>query len=412
MKTGIKISILILMMVLLVCCIYFDNLEEVEVVNDKEKVANVSLYYNNYVITTDNKSIYMKQGDSYVKVGNVYSGIELSLNGIVDNYFKIDNLDDDYYINYEDLDKIDSLTEVNNRYENYVSFGEKIITNDITNFYDEEKLIYTIDKSFEFVILVKDGDRYGIVYNNRLLYIKSDDIAKIVVDESVGGTNTKGIGVLNYHFFYDEEVDGESSKCNQDICVSKSQFKIHLDYIKDNNFFTPTMNELEMYIDGKIQLPKSVVITIDDGWRAELGIKMLTDYKLNATMFLVTSWYDPKNFKTDFVEVHSHTDNMHNIGECPYGQGGGIQCLDKDIIINDLKTSSNKLNGSTVLCYPFYEYNDFSIEALKEAGFTMAFAGESFNSDNLVKVGSNKYKLPRFVVVNYTTMSDLKNYLN
>ena len=40
----------------------------------------------------------------------------------------------------------------------------------------------------------------------------------------------------------------------------------------------------------------------------------------------------------------------------------------------------------------------------------MAFAGESSCSDNLVKVGMNKFKLPRFVMVNYTSKYDLKTY--
>ena len=42
------------------------------------------------------------------------------------------------------------------------------------------------------------------------------------------------------------------------------------------------MKELELYIDGKLQLPKSVVITIDDGWRSKLGIELLNEYKLNG----------------------------------------------------------------------------------------------------------------------------------
>ena len=42
----------------------------------------------------------------------------------------------------------------------------------------------------------------------------------------------------------------------------------------------------------------------------------------------------------------------------------------------------------------------------------MAFAGESARSDNLVKVGSDKFRLPRFVVVNYTTMKKFIDYIN
>ena len=167
----------------------------------------------------------------------------------------------------------------------------------------------------------------------------------------------------------------------------------------------------DRYIDGKIQLPRSVVITIDDGWRSKLGIEILNEYKLNGTLFLITGDYYPKDYESEYVELHSHTDKLHVGGKCPGGQGGGIKCLPRDEILNDLKTSREKLNGSTVLCYPFYEYNNYSIEIAKEAGFTMAFAGESSNSNNLTKVGSNKFKLPRFVVVTYTTMNDFIRYI-
>lgn len=47
---------------------------------------------------------------------------------------------------------------------------------------------------------------------------------------------------------------------------------------------------------------------------------------------------------------------------------------------------------------------------LKKAGFTMAFIGESNNSDNLIHVGSNKFKLRRFVIVTHTTINDLNKY--
>ena len=37
-------------------------------------------------------------------------------------------------------------------------------------------------------------------------------------------------------------------------------------------------------------------------------------------------------------------------------------------LIQDLTISSEKLYNSTVLAYPFYEYNEYSISTLKEAG--------------------------------------------
>lgn len=167
-----------------------------------------------------------------------------------------------------------------------------------------------------------------------------------------------------------------------------------------------------MYVDGKIRLPKSVLITIDDGYKAEDGIATLEEYQMYATLFLVTSIYDPKNFISDYVELHSHSDNLHKTGDCPTGQGGGIQCLDEKTIQEDLKKSREKLNNTTYFCYPFYEYNEYSIKMLKEAGFTMAFIGESTRSDNLVHVDSDKFRLRRFVITNITTINGLTNYFN
>ena len=71
---------------------------------------------------------------------------------------------------------------------------------------------------------------------------------------------------------------------------------------------TLKMKEVEMYVDGKIRLPKSVLITIDDGGKTKDGIDLLTEYKMYATIFLVTSWFDPKDYyKTEFIELHSHS---------------------------------------------------------------------------------------------------------
>ena len=71
--------------------------------------------------------------------------------------------------------------------------------------------------------------------------------------------------------------------------------------------------ELEWYIDGKIQLPKSVYITIDDGARTKIAVDLLKEYKYYATIFLVTSTrYLRVYYTNEYIELHSHTDNMHN----------------------------------------------------------------------------------------------------
>lgn len=376
----------------------------------KEQPKEPEIVLSNNVISTEDVTLYTMDGDKFIESGKISKDVYLALDNKENDYYKVTNLDKEYYVKGEGLVDSEIIT-YDNRYKNYIVFNQNIVSNDKLDLYDEnDNLVFSLNGQYSLPIYIKDNGRYGIEFVDRILYVKTDSV-NIIDNHNTDAINTKGIGTLNYHFFYDDSIAEERNDCNQIICASKTQFKEHLDYIKNNNFFTPTMKELEMYIDGKIQLPKSVVITIDDGWRVDLGIKMLEEYQLNATLFVITSWYDPQNFKSPYLEIHSHSDSMHDGGVCPTGQGGGIQCLPKETILNDLKTSSDKIGGSTVFCYPFYEYNDYSISVLQEAGFTLAFAGESSHSDNLIKVGSNKYKLPRFVVVDYTTMTDFANYL-
>ena len=416
-----KIIILIITIILLIVAIAFvtnkihnDKINNT-LIKEEAKKEEILSHYNIYVKTNKETILYNEDEEEIGRIGN---NVELSLENIdITNetkYFNISDFDKKYYIKYADVLKIDELSRVDDRYKSYIVFNENVVTDDNTSFYDEEdNLIYDFNLSFDLPIIIKDDDGYGVEFNNRLLYVKKEDVKEIRPSNNTDLHNASGIGVLNYHAFYDENDNEARANCTSSICHSKAQFKMHLDYFKDNNILTLKMKEVEMYIDGKINLPKSVLITIDDGDRTSIAVDMLTEYKMYATIFLITSWYDASNYyKTDYVELHSHSDNMHDVGVCPMGQGGAIQCLEEKKIQADLKATREKLNNTTYFCYPFYEYNEYSIKMLKQAGFTMAFIGESSYSDNLVHVGSDKFRLRRFVIVTYTTMNDLRGYFN
>ena len=371
------------------------------------------LKFNEYMITVADIDLYSKSDNGIINFGKVSTSVLLHLEKYNNTYYKVLDLDNDYFVKKEKLDVYNDDVIIDDRYKNYIVFNENVVTSDNTKFYDEDdKLVYTINESVSLPIIVKDDDKYGVEFAERLLYIKKDD-CNVTYNHNTDLHNISGIAALNYHAFYDENNEQEKSECNTAICHSKKQFRDQLDLIKEMNILTLKMKEVEMYVDGKIQLPKSVILTIDDGGRTQVAIDLLTEYKMYGTIFLVTSWYDPKDYyKTDYIELHSHSHNMHNTGDCPKGQGGGIQCLSEEKIQDDLKTARDLLNQTTYFCYPFYEFNDYSIKMLKEAGFTMAFAGESSRSDNLIKVGGDKFRLPRFVIVDYTTLNDLKKYFN
>ena len=409
-------STIIIFAITLICIIIISSyfiITNYNQIHTKNKIKEITSHYNEYVVTTKEASLYNENKE---KVGKLGEGVELTLAEQIINkntiYFKITNLTDEYYIKYNDVKRIEEITQKNDRYKKYIPFNENINTKNTTNFYNEEGvLLYSFNKTYSLPIIIKDNNKYGVEFNDELLYINFEDVQEVINSNNTDKTNASGIGVLNYHAFYDERNYDERRECVTEICHSKAQFKTHLDFFKENDILTVTMNELEQYIDGKIRLPKSVLITIDDGPKTKHAVDMLGEYQMYATIFIVTSWIDePTYYKNEYIELHSHTHNMHSGGQCPGGQGGGIKCLPEQTILNDLKTSREELGGSTAIAYPFYEYNDYSIKMLQEAGFTMAFIGESYNSDNLVHVGSDKFRLRRFVIVTYTTINDLKQY--
>lgn len=381
---------------------------------DQDSLKNLILeHYNEYVKTEKKIDIYKLNDGKFIKNGSIGQSQILKLKDLDitynDTYLPLETFEG-YYVYYEDVDKADEQEELNQRYKNYIPYNENIITNEITNFYDEnDNLVYSFNMTFNLPVIIKEDNKYGVEYNDRLLYIKNEDVKEINEDNNTDLKNTESIAVLNYHFFYDNTLVSERKNCDQTICLSTQMFRTHLDYIKNNNIFTPTLEEFEMYLNEQIQLPKSVVITIDDGWRSEQGVALLEEYELNGTVFLITVYHDTVPFLHDYkyVEYHSHGDNLHNQGDCPRGQGGAIQCKNREYLLNDLKISSEKLEGSKYFCYPFYEYNDYSISILKEAGYTMAFAG----GNRRATIGVDKYQIPRFAIQYNETADDIARYI-
>lgn len=259
----------------------------------------------------------------------------------------------------------------------------------------------------EIKIIAKDKSNNNII-NKTTLEILEQPINKTVYTYPYPNNGKgKGIPVLNYHFTINKEEKKDCSPAS--ICMDENLFEEHLKYITENGFYTPKLEELEKYLDGEINLPeKSVVITIDDGWFVGRAIALLNKYKVNATLFLIGSLASPNDYFSDYLEIHSHGWNLHNLNGCNIGRGGGILCLEKKELLEDLKKSRESLNNSKYFCYPFYEYNEYAINALKQAGFTMAFTG----GNSRAKVGVDKYKVPRYVIYSDTTVEKLEKIIN
>lgn len=183
-------------------------------------------------------------------------------------------------------------------------------------------------------------------------------------------------------------------------------------YLSENNYLTLTMEELEMFLDKKINIPiKTVVITLDDGNLAKNVIEILEKYKLYATYFIITGRYDSYKIKTSYVDFESHTDNLHNNYKCPGGeQGGQLLCEDKDKVLKDLKLSQEKLGGSKYISYPFFDWNERAISLFKESGFHLAFIGQ-WTTEGYSDYNTNRFLLRRKTIFSNDSLEIFKSYL-
>jgi peptidoglycan/xylan/chitin deacetylase (PgdA/CDA1 family) len=176
------------------------------------------------------------------------------------------------------------------------------------------------------------------------------------------------------------------------------------------------MEELEMFLDKKIRVPKdTVAITLDDGIFLDNSIPLVEKYKIYATFFIITSKVDvTKYFDSKYARFESHTDDLHNNYKCPLNkptsQGGQMLCEEDDNIVADLKLSQEKLDESYYFAYPFFDYNDNAIKALKEAGFKMAFIGQ-LNTNGYSDSKTDRYLLRRKTIFGNLSMQGFIDYL-
>lgn len=405
-KVILIISIFLVIGISIFMGISYKNKKEKEEKENKriETINNIKSHFNEKVSTNKETSLYDENGSI---IGEIGDSVIITLKDVnIDentNYFYINDINS--YIKYEDVTPTEEIHEKNVWYKNYVPFNKNVVAKP-TNLYQNDKLIYSFDKEMELPLIIKDTDKYYVEYNDELFYIKKEEAT--LKDSNNTTAKTRGnIRTLLYHF-----INLDDAKCDSALCLKASKFEEQIKYLKDNNYFAMRLSDLELFLDGKIRIPeKSIVLTIDDGAQVEHAIPILEKYQIHANLFLVTSWYDPKKLESDYLDIHSHTNNMHNVGVCNKGgQGGAILCWSEEKIAEDLTKSREALNNTTYMSYPFFDFDERAINLVKKNGFTMSFVG-AYGVNGVATPGINKFKVPRTTIFYNITMDKFKSYL-
>ena len=296
----------------------------------------------------------------------------------------------------------------------------------LDNYYEEiikDNVIYFRNASnlVKFTFIKENTNLDEIIENKRDFdyilnrYTTKDDINKILNNKNINtytGEKATQIAVLNYHFFYDKKTE----TCYEDICIDTTKFEEQLKYLKDNNYKTLTIEEYRSWLYKEIDLPKkSVLITIDDGAMGTSKINgnklipLLEKYEVNATLFLITGWWQKENYDSFYLDIQSHTHLMHDENICKNKtRGAELLCSSKEDIKKDLEKSLNRVDNNISFCFPFYLYDSKSIEVLKELDFKLAFIGGNRKSNQKI----DKYKLPRYIIYKNISLNTFINYIN
>lgn len=214
------------------------------------------------------------------------------------------------------------------------------------------------------------------------------------------------IPVLMYHdIIMDEYYDNDPNG------ISYSAFQKQLEYFKDNNYKTLTLDEFYEWIIHNKKIPKkSVLLTFDDGYYSfhYLVEPLLEKYNMHASCFVIgastndeTPSFDPAKYgaigkdqilnHSSFVEYGSHSFGLHE----EINGVKKVKTLTKKQLDEDVKKMQN-IYDFHYMVYPFNTDTKDLITVLKSNNYKLAFRGESEYASRKAK----PYQIPRIGIKN------------
>lgn len=208
-----------------------------------------------------------------------------------------------------------------------------------------------------------------------------------------GGVTPRGyqtVPVLCYHNF----SLTESTK----MIVKRDDFEAQMKFLKDRGYHVISLNQLFDFIRYKAPIPrKSVVITIDDGWRStyDIGFPVLKAYGYPATLFVCTdiinnpkkitlTWDQVKELKNDGLDIQFHTATHCNLAQTESHEptSAYFNRLRKELTCSNAYDQYGLKKDMRYFAYPYGDTGPLVIAFLEKRGFDGAFT---------VKRGSNPF---------------------
>ena len=181
------------------------------------------------------------------------------------------------------------------------------------------------------------------------------------------------------------------------LVTSAAAFEAQMDYLAKNGFRVVPLAQLPGFLDGVEPLPrKSVVITIDDGYRStyDIAFPILKKYKFPATIFLYSDFVGAADAMTwgqmqemarsGLIDVQPHSKSHSNL-VLKSPRETDAQYRERVRLETELpsKAIQERLSlGTYVFAYPYGDTNEHVMDRLArqgvQLGFTVTPGGNGF----------------------------------
>ncbi|RJR18563.1 MAG: polysaccharide deacetylase family protein [Desulfobacteraceae bacterium] len=215
-------------------------------------------------------------------------------------------------------------------------------------------------------------------------FVKDQAIAIPLRDENRGGLSPDGyqvVPVLCYHDF--------AKTCKSSLCVPEQIFEEQIKYLKDNHYRVITLGELLGFIEYRHSIPKrSVVITIDDGYRSTYDIvyPILKKYGFRATLFIYTAFVGASRGAVTWDQLREMRNYGFEIGSHTISHIDLTKKLNDETdtsfsarIMKELKGSKDLLDSrleqdTALIAFPYGKFNQTVLDLTSKAGYRVALS--------------------------------------
>lgn len=207
--------------------------------------------------------------------------------------------------------------------------------------------------------------------------------------------NENKVAILGYHGILPKEINTSGDN----LIVNQETFEKELQVLNKLGYETMTLKDFYCWKNGECEKKhNSVLITFDDGYinNYEYAFELLKKYNMNAVVFCVGSYTeanDTSHINKEMllkigeeypnIEIASHSYDLHFHSDKTYEE------VNHDIEL------MNKIVETEYYAYPFGDYNNEYISALKDNGYKMAFTFGPSREHRKADLDDDNYMVPR-----------------